>query len=101
MLQRGRRRPGSPTCVRVLVVLAVRPGLLGLPVVIAAALIQPRLCAGAAVAQLAFAAADDGVLCVDLLRTLEALLPRALRVPPAVAKLPAGVRVEGGQEQSH
>lgn len=94
----GKTKPRASTCIRVLILLALCPGLQGLPVVIAAPLIQPRVRAGAAVAQLAFPAADDRVLPVDLLRTLESLFPRALGVLPAVAKLPAGFHVENNHE---
>lgn len=86
------------TCTGVLVLLALCPGLLSLPVVIAAPLIQPRVRAGAAVAQLAFPAADDRVFSVDLLRALEPFFPRALGVLPAVAILPTGFHVDNDQE---
>lgn len=91
----------TSTCSGVLVLLALCPRLRSLPVVVAAALVQPRLHAGAAVAQLAFPAADDRVRCVDLLRALEALLPGALGVLPAVAELPTGLHVFNDQEENH
>lgn len=89
------------TCIRVLIFLVVCPGFLSLTVVLAAALIQPCVNAGAAVAQLAFPTADDRVLRVDLLRTLEPFFPSALRVLPAVAILPAGFYVNDDQEKGH
>lgn len=89
------------TCIRVLIVLVFCPGFLNLLVVLAAALIQPRVHAGAAVAQLAFPAADDRVLRVDLLRALEPFFPSALGVLPAVAILPAGFYVDDDQEKGH
>lgn len=89
------------TCIRLLIVLVFCPGFLSLLVVLAAALIQPRVNAGAAVAQLAFPAADDRVLRVDLLRTLEPFFPSALGVLPAVAILPAGFYVDNDQEKGH
>lgn len=85
------------TCTGILVLLALCPGLLSLPVVIAAPLIEPCLRAGAAVAQLAFPAADYRVLSVDLLRALEPFFPRALGVAPAVAILPTGFHVNNNQ----
>jgi len=87
--------------------LAAVPAGLRVPlVVVTRALVQARLRAGAAVAQLALPAADDRVLAVDhLLRALEALLPGALRrvaVVPAVAILPARLHVQDErQQESH
>lgn len=89
------------TCTRVLVFLALCPWLRSLPVVVAAPLIQPRVRAGAAVAQLAFPTADDCVFSVDLLRALETFFPNTLRVLPTVAVLPTGLHVDDDQEKSH
>lgn len=93
--------PWPRTCIRVLVLPVFCPGFLSLTVVLAAALIQPCVHAGAAVAQLAFPTADDRVLGVDLLRTLKPFFPSALGVLPAVAILPAGLHVDDGQEKGH
>lgn len=89
------------TCTGVLVLLVVCPGLRWLSVVIAAPLIKPRIRAGAAVAQLAFPAADYRVYSVYLLRALKTLFPDTLGVPPAVAKLPARFHINNDQQQSH
>lgn len=91
----------TSTCSGVLVLLALCPGLRSLPVVVAAALVQPCVHAGAAVAQLALPATDDRVRGVDLLRALKAFLPGALGVLPAVAELPTGLHVFNDQEENH
>lgn len=73
-----------------------------LAVVVAAALVEARLGAGAAVAQRAAATADGGVAAVEALRALEADVPDALSVQPAVAVLAAGPRPrrqQRGQQQ--
>lgn len=96
-----KKRDQAFTCPGVFVLFGFSPGLLRLPVVVAGPLIQARVRAGAAVAQLTFTAADDWVLCVDLLRALEPFFPRALRVAPPVAILPAGIHVHNDQQQSY
>lgn len=67
-------------------------GVVHLPVVGAAALVQPRVGGGAAVAQRAGAAAHGRVHGVKVLRTLEALVIIPTGVQPAVAVLPLRVR---------
>ncbi|TNN73038.1 hypothetical protein EYF80_016708 [Liparis tanakae] len=67
-------------------------GVVHLPVVGAAALVQPRVRGGAAVAQRARAAAHGGVHGVKVLRTLEAIVIIPISVQPAVAVLPLCVR---------
>lgn len=67
-------------------------GVVHLPVVGAAALVEPRVCRGAAIAQRAGAAAHGGVRSVKVLRTLEALMIIPVGVQPAVAVLPLRVR---------
>lgn len=67
-------------------------GVVHLPVVGAAPLVQPRVRRRAAVAQRAGAAAHGGVHGVQVLRTLEALMIVPIRVQPAVAVLPLRVR---------
>lgn len=82
------------TCPGVVALLVARPGLFSAPlVVVTGALVEPGLGAGAAVAQLALAAADDRLGGVVALRTLEPFPPCALRVPPAVTVLTARLHV--------
>lgn len=82
------------TCPGVVAVLVASTRLLSAPlVVVTGALVEPGLCAGAAVTQLALAAADDRLGGVVALRTLETVSPCALRIPPAVAVFPARLHV--------
>lgn len=67
-------------------------GVVHLPVVGAAALVQPRVHGRAAVAQRAGAAAHGRVRSVKVLRTLETLMIIPIRVQPAVAILPLCIR---------
>lgn len=67
-------------------------GVLHLPVVGAAALVQPCVRGRAAVPQRAGAAAHGGVHGVKVLRTLEALVIIPISVQPPVAVLPLCVR---------
>lgn len=67
-------------------------GVVHLPVVGAAALVQPCVRGRAAIAQRAGAAAHGGVHGVKVLRTLETLVIIPISVQPAVAVLPLCVR---------
>lgn len=82
LTHRSRGRPWGPALTR------CDAGVLQLTAVVgAAALVQPGVGRGAAVAQRARAAADGGVQGVEVLRTLEALVVVALHVHPTVAVL--------------
>lgn len=82
------------TCPGVFALLVARTLLLSAPfVVVTGALVKPGLGTGAAVTQLALAAADDRLCGVVALRTLETVSPCALRIPPAVAVLTARLHV--------